>query len=141
MDWCSFRLLTAPSGQDTEPVDQKDSRKNDKEWTFPQRSGLERRSKAAEIVSATVLPLVIFSSFLVLVCLLLFTDCGSEKADSSVFLDSIFDIFEDCGLGGSVSQEQQQLIRKLSLTINIPPLQSTGTPSNTYIIPPWLGWC
>ena len=118
MDWCSFRLLTAPTGQDTEPVDQKDSRKNDKEWTFPQRSGLERRSKAAEIVSATVLPLVIFSSFLVLVCLLLFTDCGAEKGDSSVFLDSIFDIFEDCGLGGSVSQEQQQLIRKLLLNIN-----------------------
>ena len=50
-----------------------------------------------------------------LVCLLLFTDCGAEKGDSSVFLDSIFDIFEDCGLGGSVSQEQQQLIRELLL--------------------------
>ena len=137
MDWCSFRLLTAPTGQDTEPVEQKDSRKDDKEWTFPQRSGLERRSKAAEIVSATVLPLVIFSSFLVLVCLLLFTDCGAEKGDSSVFLDSIFDIFEDCGLGGSVSQEQQELIRKLLLNINSP--HTTQSPVMKVIIP--LGCC
>ena len=125
VDWCSFRLLqTLQPDQDLEagPGRQKDSGKRGRDWTFPQRSGLERRSKAAEILSATVLPLVIFSSFLVLVCLLLFTDCGSEKGDSSVFLDSIFDIFEDCGLGGSVSQEQQQLIRKLLLNINIPPL-------------------
>ena len=112
VDWCSFRLLTAQADQDTE-LDQKDSSKRERPWSFPQRSGLERRSKAAEIVSATVMPLVIFSSFLVLVLLLLFTDCGAEKGDSSVFLDSIFDIFEDCGLGGSVSQEQQELIRKL----------------------------
>ena len=137
MDWCSFRLLTVQTDQDTEQVDQRDSSKRDQDWTFPQRSGLERRSKAAEIVSATVLPLVIFSSFLVLVCLLLFTDCGSEKADSSVFLDSIFDIFEDCGLGGSVSQEQQQLIRKLLLI-------STPTPQiccYCYCYSPGKGRC
>ena len=125
MDWCSFRLLTAQTGEDRRGPEgeQEDSSRGGRAWVFPQRSGLERRSKAAEIVSATVLPLVIFSSFLVLVCLLLFTDCGAEKGDSSVFLDSIFDIFEDCGLGGSVSQEQQQLIRKLLLdNINTSPL-------------------
>ena len=117
MDWCSFRLLTAQTGEERrgQEGEQQDSSRGGRAWVFPQRSGLERRSKAAEIVSATVLPLVIFSSFLVLVCLLLFTDCGAEKGDSSVFLDSIFDIFEDCGLGGSVSQEQQQLIRELLL--------------------------
>ena len=118
VDWCSFRLVTAQTGVERERGEQQDSSKRGRDWVFPQRSGLQRRSKAAEIVSATVLPLVIFSSFLVLVCLLLFTDCGAEKGDSSVFLDSIFDIFEDCGLGGSVSQEQQQLIRKLLLNIN-----------------------
>ena len=66
-----------------------------------------------EIVSATLLPMVIFSSFLVLVCLLLFTDCGLEKEENSVFLDSLFDVFEDCGLRSRESQEQQQLIRSV----------------------------
>ena len=66
-----------------------------------------------EIVSATLLPMVIFSSFLVLVCLLLFTDCGLEKEENSVFLDSLFDVFEDCSLRSQVSQEQQQLIRSV----------------------------
>ena len=138
VDWCSFRLLS----ERTEVVtggrgEGEDSSKREPAWVFPQRSGLQRRSKAAEIVSATVLPLVIFSSFLVLVCLLLFTDCGAEKGDSSVFLDSIFDIFEDCGLGGSVSQEQQELIRKLLLNINTS--HTTQSQGMKVIIP--LGCC
>ena len=118
VDWCSFRLLTAQADPETELLDQKDS-KRERPWSFPQRSGLERRSKAAEIVSATVMPLVIFSSFLVLVCLLLFTDCGTEKEESSVFLESIFDIFEDCSLKTRAGQDDQQLIRKVITIRNI----------------------
>ena len=119
MDWCSFRLISPTSQQNPLNVDRKDFNKRHMDWSFPLRSGLERRSKAVEIVSATVLPLVIFSSFLVLVCLLLFTDCGTEKEESSVFLESIFDIFEDCSLKTRAGQDDQQLIRKVITIRNI----------------------
>ena len=131
VDWCSFRLITSNTEHSPPDRDRKEFTKRHMDWSFPLRSGLERGSKAVEIISATVLPMVIFSSFLVLVCLLLFSDCGTEKEENSAFLDSIFDIFDDCGLGGPIGQERQQLIRENNNSVEMAMKMSSVSPAGS----------
>ena len=63
-------------------------------WKFPRRSGLERGSRLPEVTAAILGPILIFAMFSVGLGFLLWTDCGSEKENSNIFIESLFDIFE-----------------------------------------------
>lgn len=123
VDWCSFRLV-----YHNDTVDEKHENNSAEKikWTFPQKSKTGRRSRFPEILVAIIGPLLIFSLFCVFVGFLLWTDCGGEKDNTNVFIESLFDIF-DCGLlgrGQGGSLEQQQLL----LRNNNNSVEATATP-------------
>ena len=100
-------------------------------WAFPKRSKMERESRFTEIAAAILCPVLIFAMFTLCLGFLLWTDCGSEKENGNVFIESLFDVFEvvyanlikvglkdsfvafqDCLKGSFQHQEQQQLIAR-----------------------------
>eukprot|EP00092_Neocalanus_flemingeri_P008945 GFUD01009623.1.p1 GENE.GFUD01009623.1~~GFUD01009623.1.p1 ORF type:complete len:506 (-),score=92.78 GFUD01009623.1:448-1965(-) len=98
IDWCSFRLLKQRDGAHNKIVkvvrtfDLGDKRSD---WQFPERGEMKRESKVAEILTAMVIPLIIFALFSAGLGALLWSDCNSEKQTSNLFIDSLFEIF-DC---------------------------------------------
>ena len=93
---------------------------DEQHWTFPQRSKLGREDKLSEITGAIIGPLLIFTTFILCLGFLLWSDCGDEKEEGKVFIETIFDVFEDCGRGVT---DKQISIRNTN---------------HHYLIPNWL---
>ena len=131
MDWCSFRLVTHHKLDSENRKVSSDSHGSNVgiNWAFPKRSKMERESRFTEITAAILCPILIFAMFTLCLGFLLWTDCGSEKENGNVFIESLFDVFEvvyaflikiglkdnfvafqDCLKGSFQHQEQQQLI-------------------------------
>ena len=122
VDWCSFRLVTAPPAAPPRPGGGAGAGRvhgDTSSWTAPRRSAVARQSRVAELLAALSLPLLVFTAFSVCLGLLLWTDCGSEKDNSNIFIDSLFDIFYDCFGGGAgvAGQQRQLLIRNNNNTV------------------------
>ena len=96
MDWCSFRLVTQEekSSKNMKGAGEFHESNIGMSWKFPRRSGLERGSRLPEVTAAILGPILIFAMFSVGLGFLLWTDCGSEKENSNIFIESLFDIFE-----------------------------------------------
>ena len=107
VDWCTAPPAAHPRNGDTSS------------WTAPRRSAVARQSRVAELLAALSLPVLVFTAFSVCLGLLLWTDCGSEKDNSNIFIDSLFDIFYDCFGGGAgvAGQQRQLLIRNNNNTV------------------------
>ena len=63
-------------------------------WKFPKRSKMERANRFTEITAAILCPILIFAMFTLCLGFLLWTDCGREKENGNVFIESLFDVFE-----------------------------------------------
>ena len=97
MDWCSFRLVTQNEMNSENRKGAGDSHHGSNvviSWMFPKRSAMERESRFPEITAAILCPILIFSMFSLCLGFLLWTDCVSEKDNSNVFIESLFDVFE-----------------------------------------------
>ena len=96
MDWCSFRLVTQLETKSKNRIGVGDSRGPNAgiSWTFPKRSKMERQSRFPEITAAILCPILIFAMFSLCLGFLLWADCGTEKENNNVFIESLFDVFE-----------------------------------------------
>jgi len=97
VDWCAFRLISPESkvvdvhhGRDTDNADKRPA------FQFPQRGSVERRKMVKEMLTAAVIPLLIFLIFSSCIGCILFTACGEEKQRGGLFIESLFEVFEDC---------------------------------------------
>jgi len=134
IDWCSFRLLKPREGVNNETVkvvrtfDTGDKSQN---WHFPERGSMTRESKIAGILTAMVIPLLILLLFSAGLGALLWSDCNSEKQTSNLFIDSLFEIFDDCV---PCSSKRGQLMitnnnnNSLEITTSKPSLVPSSTP-------------
>ncbi len=55
---------------------------------------MDRANRLTEITAAILCPILIFAMFTLCLGFLLWTDCGSEKENGNVFIESLFDVFE-----------------------------------------------
>jgi len=99
VDWCAFRLIS-PEAQvvDEETEDEKDSNIAEMfpTFKFPQRGSVERRKMVKEMLTAAVIPLLIFLVLSSCLGCILFTACGEEKQRGGLFIESLFEVFDDC---------------------------------------------
>jgi len=99
VDWCAFRLIS-PEAQvvDEETEDEKDSNIVEMfpTFKFPQRGSVERRKMVKEMLTAAVIPLLIFLVLSSCLGCILFTACGEEKQRGGLFIESLFEVFDDC---------------------------------------------
>lgn len=116
VDWCSFRLTS----EDLETMAKTATLRPmiESKWNFPNRSSLERRSRYSEIIAAIIVPILIFSLFTLGVGFLLWSDCGAEKTNKDIFIQSLFDVFEDC-FKGSDADQQELLLRNNNIQATV----------------------
>ena len=110
VDWCSFRIITKQLAKSEDRVTRRPTIESN--WIFPQRSQLQRQSKYPQIIAGIIGPILIFALFTLGVGFLLWTDCTNEKANSNIFIDSLFDVFEDCFGHKKETLEQQELLMR-----------------------------
>jgi len=118
IDWCKFRLLT-----------EEISEKSDQDVTdvpvgvdhsehfhlFPVRSEMKRKQvKLVEIISALLVPIVVFIIYSVGLGAVLLTDCTEEKESktNNLFIQSLFDVFDDCTTFNSTKHNQLIKVQK-----------------------------
>jgi len=65
-------------------------------FKFPKRGAVERRTMVKEMLTAAVIPLLIFLVFSSCLGCILFTACGEEKQRGGIFIESLFEVFDDC---------------------------------------------
>jgi len=97
VDWCAFRLIR-PGPQVLDEEDDLEELYVDKTpaFKFPKRGAVERRTMVKEMLTAAVIPLLIFLVFSSCLGCILFTACGEEKQRGGIFIESLFEVFDDC---------------------------------------------
>jgi len=97
VDWCAFRLIK-PGPQVIDVEDDLEDLNVDTRpaFKFPQRGSIERRAMVKEMLTAAVIPLLIFLVFSSCLGCILFTACGEEKQRGGLFIESLFEVFDDC---------------------------------------------
>jgi len=102
VDWCAFRLVR-PGPQVLEKEEEDgleklhlDKKRPETAFKFPQRGSMERRTMVKEMLTAAVIPLLIFLVFSSCLGCILFTACGEEKQRGGIFIESLFEVFDDC---------------------------------------------
>jgi len=130
VDWCSFRLLKHVKKEKNRDMPVPTFLPGDtKDWNFPERSKRMRKSKLPEILTAMVVPLLVLVFFSASLGALLWSDCKSEKQTGNLFIDSLFEIFDDCF---PCSSKQGQLMitnnnNSLEITTSKPSLAQSST--------------
>jgi hypothetical protein len=93
VDWCAFRLLLPGTAAPAPPAGEGAP---GRAFAFPARGSGKRRPRVEELLMAAVLPLLIFLVFSGVLGALLWADCGEEKQRGGMFIESLFDVFDDC---------------------------------------------
>jgi hypothetical protein len=100
VDWCAFRLIRpGPQVLDEEEDLEElhlDKKKPEAAFEFPKRGSVQRRTMVKEMLTAAVIPLLIFLVFSSCLGCILFTACGEEKQRGGFFIESLFEVFDDC---------------------------------------------
>jgi len=134
IDWCSFRLISQSSGAHNKTLKlDKTFTDVDKssDWYFPEKGDMNRESKLAEILTAMVIPLVVFALFSTGLGFILWYDCNSEKQMSNLFVDSLFEVFYDCAPSSETQPPQMVMSNNNNSSSEITTSKPSLVPSST----------